>query len=475
MATQAEDMMHGYNSRHELMDTAEVVLGDDCQLVLGELDKQNKVHVRLFNSLSVVIFQASFAFPISMLPKQWGTSKTKAKPLPSQGTTTSLAFSTELSETPCPSGLTALTDTQVQHTRCANVGKGGHLAQLEKVGQAIEGPSKPSRFEVTISADKPVNPMAPTPHCPKRRTVTSDSTEVPTLVPASAEHLTDIPAVTAVNGAPGRCFGLQLQAPPPPMFVGSQSVDAFEHGCKNVSANNMDLGCTWNHKSQWSTAIPAQAPAPLPQSNQIHDKATSEPDGWNSPNQSEKLSKMMVGMVLMEWDNTQDEEHLDQDLYDNPPPEHQEQHTSQYQANPSWAQLFNDTQTFCSDVKKAIMKTLLFDYELYPLSSAGNEEAWIKFVKDKADELLRTSVYLHGKPDTLNYILYNALMLVVAIMLSVHTYRGLEGQVDHILGNPYHGPKLDRMLEEWAMSGMTGYTTKTGGITETSCDEFNVI
>ncbi|KAL4070603.1 hypothetical protein J3A83DRAFT_4372792 [Scleroderma citrinum] len=194
-------------------------------------------------------------------------------------------------------------------------------------------------------------------------------------------------------------------------------------------------------------------------------------------------------------------------------------------------QLFNNTQTFHSNVKKAVMKTLLFDYELYPLSSAGNEEAQIKFVKDKADELLRTSVYLCGKPDALgkssnfthpaiqnacpslyysstaskslcqfvkfqNYIPYKALMLVVAIIHTVlstlckHSsevtsnliaedvecaYRGLEGQVDHILGNPYHGPKLDRMLEEWAASRMTGYTTKTGGITKTSHNEFNVI
>ncbi|KAL4070604.1 hypothetical protein J3A83DRAFT_4188603 [Scleroderma citrinum] len=208
MATQVEDMTHGYNSRHELMDTTEVVLGDDCQLVLEELDKQNKigpkVHVRLFN------------------------------------------------------------------------GKGGHLAQLEKVGQAIEGLSKPPRFEVTIPAGKPVNPISPTPCHPKRRKVTSDSTK---------------------------------------------SADAFEHGCKNMSANNMDLGHIWNHKSQWSTAIPAQAPAPLPQSNQIHDKATSEPDGQNSPNQSEKLS----------MENMQDKEHLDQDLYDNPPPEHQEQWLAQSQ------------------------------------------------------------------------------------------------------------------------------------------------
>ncbi|KAL4079786.1 hypothetical protein J3A83DRAFT_4368638 [Scleroderma citrinum] len=658
-----------------------------------------------------------------------------------------------------------------------------------------------------------------------------------------------------------------------------------------MSANNMDLGHTQNHKSQWSAAIPAQAPAPLPQSNQvhpsclcpqfdssipllqpmpnttpppssqcqvshsvtyphatpntrggcnnssplsplieIHDEATSEPDGWNSPNQSEKLSSELEwencvqrshvppinkgkskvipqfppsdntqmsepndcpphgddgrdGFDGMGLENTQDEEHLDQDLYNNPPPECQEQcpylnlsnhptskpalrlfdltfsnltsnsHSQQTTIYPLQAlqsqqqvvtssdqqpwrqapshvqdqgpstqiqvsatqpiadqlppspppshfnslcnaedeeipycvgnervgvnydvlkchhtthchpqspsptslmstlsgqthqpptrcsnapmqfddeslvdlqsdaegqprhhgryylllwrklldlakaqmqlhiavenafpwleeavdgiccevlievithfedkgweveaiiqltgQLFNDTQTFCSNVKKTIMKTLLFDYELYPLSSAGNDEAWIKFVKDKADKLLRTSVYLHGKPDALgkssnfthpaiknaclslyysstaskslcqfvkfqNYVLYKALMLVVAVIShcipwlqclavmpqQIHTvlstlckhgsevtsnlitedvecaYRGLEGQVDHILGNPYHSPKLDSMLEEWAASGMTGYTTKTGGITKTSHNEFNVV
>lgn len=73
----------------------------------------------------------------------------------------------------------------------------------------------------------------------------------------------------------------------------------------------------------------------------------------------------------------------------------------QCQINFTLAQLFNDTQTFCSDVKKAIMKTLLFDYELYPPPNAGNKEAWIKFVKDRANELLWSSAYLHGEPDGL--------------------------------------------------------------------------
>ncbi|KAL4069957.1 hypothetical protein V8B97DRAFT_1918015 [Scleroderma yunnanense] len=141
-----------------------------------------------------------------------------------------------------------------------------------------------------------------------------------------------------------------------------------------MSANNMDLGHTWNHKSQWSAAIPAQAPAPLPQSHQIHDEATSEPDDQNSPNQSKKLSSESEwenhiqrscippinnskskaipqfppsddtqmsepndcpphrddgrdGFDGVGLENTQNEEHLDQDLYNNPPPpECQEQH-----------------------------------------------------------------------------------------------------------------------------------------------------
>ncbi|KIM50158.1 hypothetical protein SCLCIDRAFT_34593 [Scleroderma citrinum Foug A] len=180
-------------------------------------------------------------------------------------------------------------------------------------------------------------------------------------------------------------------------------------------------------------------------------------------------------------------------------------------------QLFNDMQTFCSDVKKAIMKTLLFDYELYPPPNAGNEEAWIKFVKDRANELLWSSAYLHGEPDGLGkasnfahpaiknsclslyysntsgkslhqfvefqtYIPYKALILVTAVIHTIlstfrkHSfevtgnlitediecaYNGLESQVDCILGNPYHGPKLNTLLEELAASGMTGYTTKT--------------
>ncbi|KIM63475.1 hypothetical protein SCLCIDRAFT_44221, partial [Scleroderma citrinum Foug A] len=165
--------------------------------------------------------------------------------------------------------------------------------------------------------------------------------------------------------------------------------------------------------------------------------------------------------------------------------------------------LFNDTQTFRSDIKKAIMKTLPFDYGLYPPPDVGNEGVRIKFVKDRADELLKTSAYLCGEPDALGkasnfahptinnaclslyysntsskslrqfvefqtYILYKALILVAAVIHTVLStlrkhgsevtghlvaedikcaYNGLEGQVNCILGDPYHGPKLNTLLE----------------------------
>ncbi|KAL4072931.1 hypothetical protein V8B97DRAFT_1916856 [Scleroderma yunnanense] len=336
--------------------------------------------------------------------------------------------------------------------------KGGHLTQLEKVRQAIEGLSEPPRFKVTIPAGKPVNPMAPTLHHPKRRKVTSDSTEVPTLVPASAEHLTNISAVTAVNGAPGRHFGLQLQAPSLPTFVGSQS---------------------------------------------IHDKATSEPDGQNSPNQSKKLSISATQPIVDQLPPSPPPSHFnslcnaeDKEIpycignervgvnYDilkhyyttnchpwSPSPTSLMSALMDLQSNAEgqphchgryskhsknsiapkptfltfypllWRKLLdlvkaqmwlhiavknafpqleevvdgiccevlikvithfedkgwkveadNDQVFVGYNVKKAVMKTLLFNYELYPLFSARNEEAQIKFVKDKADELLRTSV-----------------------------------------------------------------------------------
>jgi len=108
-----------------------------------------------------------------MLPKQQGTSQTKAKPPLSQVTASSLHFTTEPCETPHPPGVTTLTGTHSRHSGHTNAGTGGHLAQLEKIGQALEGMPGPPRLYATVSDGELVNVMAPTPCHLKRRKVTS--------------------------------------------------------------------------------------------------------------------------------------------------------------------------------------------------------------------------------------------------------------------------------------------------------------
>ncbi|KAI5996947.1 hypothetical protein EDD15DRAFT_2364392 [Pisolithus albus] len=177
--------------------------------------------------------------------------------------------------------------------------------------------------------------------------------------------------------------------------------------------------------------------------------------------------------------------------------------------------LFNDMQTFRSDLKKAVMKSLRADYELYPPSTAKTEEERIAAVKKKADDLLSTGKYLHGEPDdqgrasnfahralkniTLafyyantskclrqfpefqEYVPYKALALVTAMvhaLLSLFRKHGIDKSaqvnsqdikegyialneaISNVLDHPHHGPKLNAMLVDWAQTGMTGYVTK---------------
>jgi len=98
--------------------------------------------------------------PHQHAPEVTGNFETKAKPPLSQVTASSLHFTTEPSETPHPPGVTTLTGTHSRHSGCTNAGTGGHLAQLEKIGQALEGTPGPPRSYATV-------------HHPKRRKVTS--------------------------------------------------------------------------------------------------------------------------------------------------------------------------------------------------------------------------------------------------------------------------------------------------------------
>ncbi|KAI6012968.1 hypothetical protein EDC04DRAFT_2956390 [Pisolithus marmoratus] len=165
--------------------------------------------------------------------------------------------------------------------------------------------------------------------------------------------------------------------------------------------------------------------------------------------------------------------------------------------------------TFCSNLKKAVMKSLHADYELYLPSTAKTEEEHIAAVKKKADDLLSTGKYLHGEPDNQGrasnfahhalknitpaffyantskclhqflefqeYIPYKALALVTAmvhaLLLSFRKYGidksaqvnlqdveegyvTLTKAISNILNHPHHGPKLNTMLVDWAQMGM---------------------
>ncbi|KAI6035959.1 hypothetical protein BKA83DRAFT_4485049 [Pisolithus microcarpus] len=52
-------------------------------------------------------------------------------------------------------------------------------------------------------------------------------------------------------------------------------------------------------------------------------------------------------------------------------------------------------------------------------------------------------------------------------------YHNLTSLVDQVWRNEYHGNKLERMLQEWARAGMTGYSAREAARPET--DEWEVV
>ncbi|KAI5983023.1 hypothetical protein EDD15DRAFT_2376899 [Pisolithus albus] len=172
--------------------------------------------------------------------------------------------------------------------------------------------------------------------------------------------------------------------------------------------------------------------------------------------------------------------------------------------------LFNDTQTFRSEIKKAAIRIVPFEYCLYPPENIEDDGECIEFVKKKAAQLLEGAQYLRGDVDSLgrtsNFahpalrkiclavyycnsskslrqfvefqtsIPNRALVLVSAIVRSVlmtfkkhgtiknetlcgeevnDAYHNLTSLVDQVWHNEYHGNKLERMLWEWARAGIT--------------------
>ncbi|KAI5988730.1 hypothetical protein EDD15DRAFT_2371063 [Pisolithus albus] len=176
--------------------------------------------------------------------------------------------------------------------------------------------------------------------------------------------------------------------------------------------------------------------------------------------------------------------------------------------------IFADTHTFRSEIKKAAIRIIPAQYQLFPPPSATTEADCRRAIKIRAEEILKGGAYLRGEVDaqgkTSNfahdalkyvclavyysnsvkslrqfaefqqYVPYKALLLVAAIIHEVlciykthgfipkesklssealdSAFNTMVPKLEAVLSHAYHGPKLNAMLEEWANLGMTGYT-----------------
>ncbi|KAI6023501.1 hypothetical protein BKA83DRAFT_4492174 [Pisolithus microcarpus] len=181
--------------------------------------------------------------------------------------------------------------------------------------------------------------------------------------------------------------------------------------------------------------------------------------------------------------------------------------------------LFNNTQTFRSEIKKVAVHIVPFEYGLYPPETIDDNAERIDFVKKKATQLLeilqgRTSNFAHSALKKTCLAVYyctsskslrrfaefqesvpvKALALVAAIIRSVLTTFKKHGVaknetlcgdeieeacnnithlIDQVWYDDYHGSKLNKMLQEWAKAGMTGYSAREIARPET--EEWQVI
>ncbi|KAI5997506.1 hypothetical protein EDD15DRAFT_2364229 [Pisolithus albus] len=171
--------------------------------------------------------------------------------------------------------------------------------------------------------------------------------------------------------------------------------------------------------------------------------------------------------------------------------------------------LFNDTQTFRSEIKKVAVRIVPIEYNLSAPQSATTERERLDAVKQKATALLEGAKFLRGECDSLgkasnfahpalrniclgvyysnsvkslrqyvefqHFVPYKALALAAAIVHSVlltyerhgfskaeslnvgeleDSYQRLLALMDTVALDTYHGPKLSAMLEDWAQMGM---------------------
>ncbi|KIJ12223.1 hypothetical protein PAXINDRAFT_14994 [Paxillus involutus ATCC 200175] len=168
---------------------------------------------------------------------------------------------------------------------------------------------------------------------------------------------------------------------------------------------------------------------------------------------------------------------------------------------------------------------LASEYDLHAPSSAKTKGERIKVVKDKVEKLVKGFLFLRGENDsngkTLNFahpglraicitafyhsgsksfcnhpefkaaLLYSAMLLVASLVkgyLDIYRehsyvpecsqvpliknkkdYLIMKTELQRVLDHPYHGPKLDNMLERWAEDGMTGFELDEGAGEDEEC------
>ncbi|KAH7917133.1 hypothetical protein BV22DRAFT_1052658, partial [Leucogyrophana mollusca] len=158
-------------------------------------------------------------------------------------------------------------------------------------------------------------------------------------------------------------------------------------------------------------------------------------------------------------------------------------------------QLYDDLFTFRSELKKFIGPIVVANYPLFPnrpLASADEHKA---FVRKAAKLELKQGKYLRGEPDeegrTSNFAanalkegcaffyrggLYALVLVALAVKCVVRGFadhgcekspdfnvniygpeaRRMKTLVDTVLADPYHGPKLEQRLRDWALFGLHG-------------------
>ncbi|KAH7904264.1 hypothetical protein BJ138DRAFT_1119571 [Hygrophoropsis aurantiaca] len=165
--------------------------------------------------------------------------------------------------------------TVVQRPKRTRAGQGGHAAQLERAGEAVTK-KKPPKRQVVLPDDEPVNVIAPTPRQPRKRASRSTKPNAGTGLQSAA------PADTRLlpqQAAPAGRFGFQLGPPPPPTYVGSQSVNDFEQEQLTGNTRTSGGGDSFSRdadpgRGQLATAPPSQSHVSIPSGVRQHASGT---------------------------------------------------------------------------------------------------------------------------------------------------------------------------------------------------------